>query len=66
MQEATEEELEKLLDKIMVLFRFIHGNVGLGLLFLLLLFFLASHSFKCFILEQPSLKIAGLMHLWDA
>ena len=33
MQEATEEELEKLLDKIMVLFRFIHGNVGLGLLF---------------------------------
>ena len=24
-QEATEEELEKLLDRIMVLFRFIHG-----------------------------------------
>lgn len=29
MQEATEEELEKLLDKIMVLFRFIHGKVDL-------------------------------------
>ena len=26
VQEATEEELEKLLDKIMVLFRFIHGR----------------------------------------
>jgi cullin 4 len=25
-KEATEEELEKLLDKIMVLFRFIHGK----------------------------------------
>lgn len=25
LQEATEEELEKLLDRIMVLFRFIHG-----------------------------------------
>lgn len=25
-QEATEEELERLMDKIMVLFRFIHGN----------------------------------------
>jgi len=24
-QESTEEELERLLDKIMVLFRFIHG-----------------------------------------
>lgn len=27
LQEATEEELERLMDKIMVLFRFIHGNV---------------------------------------
>jgi len=26
LQEATEEELEKLLDRIMVLFRFIHGK----------------------------------------
>ena len=26
LQEATEEELERLLDKIMVLFRFIHGK----------------------------------------
>lgn len=26
LQEATEEELERLLDKIMVLFRFIHGE----------------------------------------
>ena len=26
-QEATEEELERLLDKIMVLFRFIHGEL---------------------------------------
>ena len=26
VQEATEEELEKLLDRIMVLFRFIHGT----------------------------------------
>ena len=26
-QEATEEELERLLDKIMVLFRFIHGQL---------------------------------------
>ena len=25
-KEATEEELERLLDKIMVLFRFIHGK----------------------------------------
>lgn len=25
-KEATEEELERLLDKIMVLFRFIHGQ----------------------------------------
>ena len=25
-KEATEEELERLLDRIMVLFRFIHGN----------------------------------------
>ena len=37
-QEATEEELEKLLDRIMVLFRFIHGayhlqNTGLSLRF---------------------------------
>jgi len=61
VQEATEEELEKLLDKIMVLFRFIHGNVGLGFFVFLSL----SRSFKCFILEQPSLKIAGLMLLWN-
>lgn len=27
LQEATEEELERLMDKIMVLFRFIHGNI---------------------------------------
>lgn len=27
-KEATEEELERLLDKIMVLFRFIHGKIG--------------------------------------
>jgi len=27
-QESTEEELERLLDKIMVLFRFIHGMSG--------------------------------------
>jgi len=26
-QESTEEELERLLDKIMVLFRFIHGTL---------------------------------------
>jgi hypothetical protein len=26
LQEATEEELERLLDRIMVLFRFIHGK----------------------------------------
>ena len=28
-KEATEEELDKILDKIMVLFRFIHGNYQL-------------------------------------
>ena len=25
-KEATEEELERILDKIMIIFRFIHGN----------------------------------------
>uniref|UniRef100_A0A8C7TI34 Cullin 4B n=1 Tax=Oncorhynchus mykiss TaxID=8022 RepID=A0A8C7TI34_ONCMY len=28
-KEATDEELEKMLDKIMIIFRFIYGNVGL-------------------------------------
>lgn len=27
-KEATEEELERILDKIMIIFRFIHGNGG--------------------------------------
>ena len=27
-KEATEEELERLLDKIMVIFRFIHGKLN--------------------------------------
>lgn len=26
-KEATEEELERILDKIMIIFRFIHGNL---------------------------------------
>ena len=34
LQEATEEELERLLDKIMVLFRFIHGEYSFVSVFL--------------------------------
>lgn len=28
-KEATEEELERILDKIMIIFRFIHGKLSL-------------------------------------
>ena len=30
-KEATDEELERMLDKVMILFRFIHGERGSGL-----------------------------------
>lgn len=37
-KEATDEELEKMLDKIMIIFRFIYGNFSQSLLFMSLVF----------------------------
>lgn len=40
-KEATDEELEKMLDKIMIIFRFIYGNLQPVSSFYLLVFYLS-------------------------
>lgn len=49
-KEATDEELEKMLDKIMIIFRFIYGNPSVARFPFMSVFFLLSYSHQNFIL----------------
>ena len=53
LKEATEEELERLLDKIMVLFRFIHGKFIAALFLAHLVYQPKSLMQSCFVVHHP-------------
>lgn len=51
-KEATDEELEKMLDKIMIIFRFIYGNIYSHIAFGLELHPSLFHVIMCFHLRK--------------